>query len=127
MTMINIQGKCPMGCGERLHLNSGTGMIVCTNRTCPRPSAVSDLLKDPMTDHKVEINGSGFAIKHPVYERIEDRLFECRLQKWLEDLDGSPVDEGVYRVSKVGSDVTNYTGPGDAVMTEGWLWESGEM
>lgn len=125
MEMINVQGQCPMGCGERLHLNPGTGMIICVNRTCPRPTAVSDLLKDPLIAHKVEIAYDGFAIKHPLHERIEDRLFECRLQKWLEDLEGPPASEGVYRVSKVGGDITNY--PGDATMIEGWLWEPEEL
>lgn len=120
MTMINVQGECPMGCGPRLHLNPGTGMIICINKTCPRPTAVSDLLKHPPVHHKVEVDFSGFAIKHPLFERIEDKLFECDLQRYLADCDGPPASAGVYRVRTVPEEPV--TAPG-LTMVDGWLWE----
>ena len=125
MALINVQGECPMGCGSRLHLNTGTGMILCVNKDCPRATAVSDLLRDPPIDHKVEVDVFGFGIKHPLHERIADKLFECDLQTWLADLDGPPVSGGTYRVRKIDQNVSYSLGESDAQI-DGWLFEKVE-
>jgi len=101
MSLVNVNGHCLMGCGRTLHLNTGTGMIICVSKKCPRPTALSDLIAKDPEPHKVEVGWQGFAIKHPLHERIDDRLFECDLQKWLEDLEGPPVSDGFYSVVKV--------------------------
>lgn len=99
--LIDVRGECPMGCGKTLHLASDSGLIACISPACPRPLAVSDLLRDPLTDHKVEVDYDGFAIKHPLYERIEDKLFACDLQAWLSGLAEPPTVDGVYRVTRI--------------------------
>lgn len=122
---VQVAGKCPMGCGETLELNISTGEIRCTDEECPRQSAVTDLLKDPPIDHTVEIAYTGFAIKHPLHERIEDKLFDCDLQRWLEDLEGAPVSNGLYRVTKVEPALDDL--PFDAVVIEGWMFQIFEI
>lgn len=119
--MGQLRGKCPMGCGETLHFSNVSGVVECIAPACPRPLAVTDLLANPLTDHKVEIDEHGFAIKHPLHERIEDKLFECELQKWLSDLGQPPVRYGLYRVTPLrGSAVLGTT---DAVVSDGWMFE----
>lgn len=119
MSAIKVQGECPMGCGPALNLNTETGMIICASLSCPRHTAVSELLVKPQVHHQVEVSSGGFAIKHPLFERIEDRLFECDLQRWLEALDGPPVSAGTYRVQPVPETPVTATG---LTMTDGWLF-----
>lgn len=128
MPMIDVMGNCPMGCGRTLHLNPDGGMIACLNKECPRPLAVTDLLVKVTTDHLVEIGPLGFTIKHPLLERIDDKLFDCPLGTWLEALDGPPVSAGLYRVRKQGHDLSNaITSRADGkilqVMIDGWMFE----
>lgn len=118
--LIDVMGNCPFGCGRTLHLNTDTGMIACLNQECPRPLSVTDLLTKITTDHLVEIDAMGFAIKHPLLERIDDKLFDCPMGAWLEGLDGPPVSAGLYRVRVIPEEPV--TGAG-ITMIDGWLFE----
>lgn len=81
VTDASIAGYCPMGCGETLSLvhihNGGGGMVSCLNPGCPRPFAVSELLRDSETEHVVVVSEAGYTAKHPMRERLNDALLHC--------------------------------------------------
>jgi len=117
--MGRVKGKCPMGCGETLHVSSSSGVIDCVDPGCPMPGAVTELLKDPQTVHNVRVDPTGFAIQHPMAERIGLALFDCDLQVWLEALHEAPVSAGLYRVEQVDEDH-------DGQVIGGWHFEGVE-
>lgn len=90
-----LRGRCPMGCGETLFAGSG-GYITCSWEKCPSPTAVADLLDDPLLhEHVVRFREDGFDIQHPLAERGRD-LVECGLHQHIRLLDGPPVQPGRY-------------------------------
>lgn len=44
MSTVHVQGFCPAGCGPTLVLGSDHH-VICGSDTCPRPTAVADLLE----------------------------------------------------------------------------------
>lgn len=92
-----VQGYCPMGCGETLGYVDD--VVACLNRQCPRPSAVHEILADRETEHVVVLHESTFTVRHPLRERLDDQLVTCRLHLWLQDQDGPPAPLGRYRVT----------------------------
>lgn len=104
----DVQGHCPMGCGETLFLGSG-GYVTCSWFSCPRPDAASLLLEQTETDHVVEFaDDDTFTIMHPLRERLEGELMACPLHAYLVGLVGPPVAAGRYHASYLGS-----SGPGE--------------
>lgn len=95
--MAEVHGNCPMGCGETLFLGEG-GFVTCSAVNCPRPDAAARLLADRETEHIVRLRGTGFAITHPLRERLDAELEDCPLHAFLSDLDGPPRAPGRYRV-----------------------------
>ena len=94
---MKVSGYCPMGCGQTLEV--WYGHIACSWQGCPRPDAVSTLLKDRETEHIAEFDGKGFSLQHPLRERLGGDLFGCDMHARLRALDEMPVEEpGVYRV-----------------------------
>lgn len=96
-----VAGRCPMGCGETLFLavyGHERGEVTCYWHECPNPSAADSILAESETEHVVRIGETGFSITHPLRERIDGALHECRLHEWLHDLDGPPAKPGMYRV-----------------------------
>lgn len=93
-----VAGRCPMGCGETLFLGDG-GYITCSFIRCPRPDAVADLLADRETEHIVLFGEDGFTVRHPLRERLDDALMECRLHEYIASLSGPPVKPGRYRAT----------------------------
>lgn len=90
-----IRGRCPMGCGETLFVGAG-GHLTCSLLGCPNPSAVDELLSDPLGHvHVVRFGDDGFDVQHPLVERGED-LIECVLHQHIRFLDGPPVQPGRY-------------------------------
>lgn len=102
-----ITGYCPMGCGRTLFLADG-GYPTCTYIRCPRPDAVSDLLEDRETEHIVVFGDDTFTVRHPLRERLDDALMECKLHEHIAGLDGPPVRPGRYRARTASG---------------GWTWE----
>jgi hypothetical protein len=94
----DIPGYCPMGCGRTLFAAVG-GHITCSYIHCPRPTAVDDLLEDQETDHLVTFDVTGFTVRHPLRERLDDALMSCRLHEFCAGLDGPPALPGLYRVA----------------------------
>jgi Family of unknown function (DUF6085) len=52
------------------------------------------------TGHIVKVDAKGFTLKHPVAERIDDKLFDCQIHN---DLVALPVADGVYAIVENGS------------------------
>jgi hypothetical protein len=81
--MINIDGYCPLGCGQTLRAEETklVNRVICWAATCPDPLAAQKILQDPMTEHIVRFSfsGSGFTVKHPLRERLDDALLYCEL------------------------------------------------
>lgn len=94
--LLPIVGFCPMGCGHTL-LESG-GYIMCAHGGCPRPTAASEILAEPETEHVVRLGADSFDIQHPLRERLDGQLFDCPLHEWLTAQDGPPEEPGRYRV-----------------------------
>ena len=106
-----VRGDCPMGCGQTLLINSA-GFIRCAAETCPRPTAVSELLTDVESEHIVMLQAGGnWTLRHPLLERIETDLFSCHIADHvLADVvnDNAP-EPGVYRIVYVGHDPVSTT------------------
>jgi hypothetical protein len=100
-----VAGRCPMGCGATLILGEG-GFVTCGLPDCPRPDAVSVLLADPEPEHLVQLGEDGFAIQHPLRERIDAELLRCALHDYLAEWAGPQAPPGLYRVSLRGNVVT---------------------
>ena len=85
---IRVSGCCPV-CGTRnlaLSLRPTTrGYIICQNQECSRPTAVHEILSDSEIHHVVDIREETetFSLKHPLRERLDDALLDCRI---FEDL-----------------------------------------
>jgi hypothetical protein len=112
MPYIDMQGKCPMGCGRTLHYSSGSGFVVCMNKDCPDDGAVNKLLADPEAGHIVVLNEFDFDLKHPLRERIDDELFDCHVYRVLTAAKAPPQALGRWRV-------TDTTGDDP----KAWTWE----
>jgi hypothetical protein len=98
---MEILGYCPMGCGRSLTLGEA-GAVVCAGPGCPRPDAVTEILRDSETEHVAVITDEGFTLRHPLRERLGDALMSCSLHEYLQD-PALPVAPGRYRVSGDGS------------------------
>ncbi|WKN53792.1 DUF6085 family protein [Rhodococcus opacus] len=105
---FNVRGYCPMGCGATLFAGYG-GYIACSNPVCPNPTAVADILDVRETEHIVTLRADEFTVRHPLRERVENELEECRFHRLLAALDGPPEPPGTYRVTVSASNV--------------WTWE----
>lgn len=92
----DIQGWCPMGCGRTLFVGNG-GYITCSYIHCPRPDAVADLLHDNEIEHIVAFSETGFTVRHPLRERLDDALMSCFLHEEIAAMSGPPVKPGRYR------------------------------
>lgn len=94
---MTIAGYCPMGCGETLVVGED-GCPVCTHIDCSRPGALTELLENDETEHVVTIREDGFTVEHPLRERLDGALHECKLHQDLQGADGPPEEPGRYRV-----------------------------
>lgn len=97
---LDVTGYCPMGCGRTLFVGSG-GYITCSYIDCPRPDAVADLLADRETEHVVRFDENGFTVRHPLRERLDDKLMTCDLHTFCATLPGPPPQLGTYRAGRV--------------------------
>jgi hypothetical protein len=77
---------------------------------------VTVLLADQESEHIVVFGETGFTIRHPLRERLDDALMDCDLHKDIAAMGGPPVRSGTYRARW-----TDY-----AAATPGyghWTWE----
>jgi len=101
--MTDVQGFCPMGCGQTLSAMDG-GHITCRHIDCPHPTAVDEILADRETEHLVVFSESAFTVRHPLRERLDDALMECQLHEHIAGLSGPPTAPGRYRALAEGPD-----------------------
>jgi hypothetical protein len=95
--MKEVTGFCPMGCGDTLFLAAG-GHVTCTYNECPNPVAASIILEDKETDHIVKFDQLSWSVRHPLRERVDNRMFEeCQLAEYLARLNCPPIVPGTYR------------------------------
>lgn len=94
--MIRIEGNCPMGCGAHLYAEEGRSFnrIICMAQGCPRISAAQEILEDAESEHTVQFSGSGFTIRHPLRERLDDKLMTCDLHLVCTGFPGPPDGRG---------------------------------
>lgn len=85
----DIAGHCPMGCGKSLFIGAG-GHVTCSYITCPRPTAVDELLDNPETGHIVTFTSGGNC--------TDADMLRCLLGAHIATLNGPPVQPGRYRV-----------------------------
>lgn len=98
--MINIEGFCPMGCGPTLRAEEtrAVNKIVCWHENCPEPLAAQRILNDEETEHVIRFSGSGFTIRHPLRERLDDGLMNCELHLTCIAMPGPPEGKtGTFR------------------------------
>jgi hypothetical protein len=103
--MKQVNGFCPMGCGETLWLDTH-GYVTCQNVECERPRAASELLALP-ADHFVTFDDFGFTVEHPMRERVLGTMPKCEVHAALRKLQGPPVPNGRYKVTKREHDATS--------------------
>lgn len=111
-----VAGYCPFGCGATLFLAAG-GHVTCSGADCPRSGAVTDLLADTETEHIVLFGETGFTVRHPLRERLDDALMDCDLHSDIAAMDGPPVRPGTYRARWADYDAAT---PGYGR----WTWEA---
>lgn len=95
---MRIYGQCPMGCGEYLEVGRYDFEVRCVSPSCPRPTALHELLKAEHLDHLVEVREDGWTTIHPLKERLDWALAACELDEYIRQFDGPPVIPGRYRV-----------------------------
>jgi hypothetical protein len=73
------------------------GAILCHHYGCPEPTAAHDILGDHETEHVVEFTTEGWTLRHPLIERIDDRLMSCAVGEMVAALKNGP-EPGRYRL-----------------------------
>jgi len=86
-----------MGCGQTLLLDAG-GHITCSRLECANPCAADEILGNAETEHVVTLRDDGFTVEHPLRERLDGALHDCRLHQDLQAASGPPTKPGRYRV-----------------------------
>lgn len=98
MSPVPILGYCP-ACGQsKLFVPDTGGAVLCHHHGCPEPTAAHGILGDHETQHVAVVREKDFTLRHPLIERLDDRLLECRVHQMLVDL-GAKLEPGVYRVT----------------------------
>lgn len=101
---MKIKGYCPACVEQTLEVDvtynlEGTGRIVCTNEDCPRAGTLQELLDNEMEHlHVMQLSADGYAMQHPLGERLDGGLFECPLQRHMNTLKEPPKEPGMYTV-----------------------------
>jgi hypothetical protein len=95
--MTTIQGHCPACGGTSLFVAEG-GYITCSRVDCSEPDAAASILEDSEIEHIVDFREDNFLVRHPLIERVDDRLMGCDLHADIAALAGPPVALGRYRV-----------------------------
>jgi hypothetical protein len=104
--MTAVAGFCPV-CGRESLMLGAAGHVTCGHLECPRPDAASELLADRETEHIVVFDRTGYTIRHPLRERLDDALMACALHAYCL-LHRRP--DGRYRATQAGT-------------ARRWMWE----
>lgn len=106
--MIPVKGFCP-ACGkDQLGLDdidtNPVPALACYAEGCPRPSTAAEILMDEEIHHRVKLNDSSFNILHPLRERLDGALLECRVADGIGQWSGPQYPVGEYRVMDFGEE-----------------------
>ncbi len=97
--VISVAGVCP-ACGKRALCVDLDGALTCMFQDCPRPTALAELLElEQGPRHIVELDEVGHAVQHPMIERLDEGVFNCKLYIWLTLLTDAPKPPGRYLVT----------------------------
>ena len=102
-----VTGSCP-SCG-RSKVVLIDGNLQCDNPGCKEPDAVSRLLNDQEIHHTIVLEETGFILRHPLLERVDERLMNCKVHATIANMTEAPAPPGAYRLH--------------IDLEEGWLWE----
>lgn len=94
---MKVNGCCP-SCGERSLVVFFDHQISCVNTECYEPLALSKIIAFDQTAHIVILTTRNFQIQHPLYERIDEELFNCPLVNYLTSCAVPPEAPGKYEV-----------------------------
>ncbi|QEM41613.1 hypothetical protein SEA_FORZA_178 [Gordonia phage Forza] len=95
-----VKGACPE-CGERTLEVTPTHDLICSNRTCPDRFCLTKVLSFATPHHLVRLTPRDFTIEHPIRERKNHSLFECKLDQHLRSLVAPPGAPGLYHAIEV--------------------------
>lgn len=120
-----MAGYCP-ACGAWSLTRTDDGVLRCMVFECPDRDAAAKILSDPEVHHVVVFTKTGYTIRHPLRERIDDALLDCQLHVACGQ-HGPPDGPGKYRVEHhvyaEGEAIRNellWVFPGPAAE---WYWE----
>lgn len=94
---LPVKGACPI-CDASMLTLSRAGDIVCTNRQCDDPRAITTLLTTSSPAHIVKLTHTGYRVMHPLIERLDETLFDCELDKHMAVQIAPPQASGLYAV-----------------------------
>jgi hypothetical protein len=91
---------CPMGCDAKLVMLTETGLLECPGKNCPDKYAVSKLLtrESATTKHIVTLHTDHWSAKHPLSERIDNKLLNCQIGLAAGAMRHHKMPEGTYEV-----------------------------
>lgn len=88
---------------------------MCVLAACPEPDAAQRILSDPEVLHVLRIHeDASFTVQHPLIERLDGRLMNCRLFSVLQYvLHWSPTqpEPGDYKVAPVKDGIVHWEYP----------------
>lgn len=103
-----VQGHCP-ACGASTLFVGDGGHLTCSRIECPSPCAADEILADQETAHIVVLKPDTFTVRHPLRERIGDKLMRCPVHERIAALDCAPQPPGRYRVTDTCRPLTRWT------------------
>lgn len=126
MTLIRVAGYCP-ACGrkdlvvESLDPESERPGVHCNSGICPDFLAATKVLQDPEIHHIVRFDEGGyFNAKHPLRERIDGELLDCKIFGVVMDWLGVPA---LSRKREVAGTIWRVKAASEHNLDANWVWE----
>ena len=106
-----VQGHCSE-CGRDSLELTPDGKIICSDERCPDQYGLQKVINIADIEHVVHLDPWAFKIQHPISERKNGNLFDCPLDKYMNEQTMAPQTPGNYRVKSSGDP------------TSPWVWEA---
>jgi len=99
-----VEGYCPACGASSLYLSFS--IPTCMQKGCPNPTIIGDILDDGEIHHIVRFSDADFNVKHPLRERADSELLDCKIHgvivAWSSSgtspFDGQPLTGTSWRV-----------------------------
>ena len=86
--------SCPMGCGKTIH-TSREGLVLCVNPDCPDMRAIGKIMDgEHIAKHRIKFSRGHWSCVHPIFERIENKLLDCDIERAVSEMGYYGVDNG---------------------------------